>query len=109
MACGVRVRVEDGEGARTAPHDVRLLVGRAAAEDAAEHALDRVVAGGGDVLAAPAGPQVLERHVFDRVNTSARRRSTKSSTLTPRSGSSLPRALTPTVPCSTSSSPTTST
>ncbi len=41
--------------------------------------------------------------------TSAARRATRSATGTPRSGRSLPRVLTPTVPAATSSSPTTST
>src|SRR5256714_1178770 len=57
------------------------------------------------VLRTPVRPQPLETHACSA--TSAARRSAKSSTLTPRSGSSLPRLFTPTVPCSASSSPTT--
>src|SRR5690606_10161145 len=102
-------------GRRPPPHDAGLLVRRPRGEDAGE---DRPAvgphrvgdAGGvvGDVLGPPPGPQPVERHQsFDR--TSARSRSTKSSTGTSRSGRSDPRALTPHVPLATSSSPTTST
>ena len=74
----------------------------------------RPLGDGLDVGGAPARPEVIEarRPSYRSVRCGERRRprsrSTKSSTLTPRS-TSPPRGLTPTVPCSTSSSPTTST
>jgi hypothetical protein len=88
VTADVREPVEDREGERAPPHDVGLLVGQAAVEDAPEHRRAHAGVGRGDlgdVLAAPARPQAIERHHTLAVMSDASR-AMKSSTGTSSSG-----------------------
>ena len=122
---GVGVEQSHGMPRGVAPDHVGLLVRHPARQDPAEHARTLFVlalaglSSAGDELGTPARPDDVEvahgcsqpacSSTATSAATSAFNRSTNSLTATPRSGRSVPRALTPTVPPATSSSPTTRT
>src|ERR1039457_1647522 len=114
MATGVRIGVEYRQAELTAPHDAVLLARiprcRYPAQDTvlfASAALCRT--GGGHIVMAPTGPQLVQTHRASGdplASASATTLATNSWKATPRCGRSEPRAFTPTDPAATSSSPT---